>query len=180
MKGQAIGLLAAGVPCPPFSLAGEQLGPADERNLFPDLPRLAAELRPSAVMVENVKGILQTKFADYRAEVIGALTQLGYTADWRLLRACDYGVPQLRPRAVLVTLRPEHFRRFPWPPPTSGPATAPAVAAFSTNPWLPTAGSWPRSGPKVRWPSHQRFAEAPANMAALLSGRPAPGRHGRG
>ncbi|WP_234427807.1 DNA cytosine methyltransferase, partial [Streptomyces badius] len=114
---QAVGLLAAGVPCPPFSLAGEQLGPADERNLFPDLLRLAAELRPRAVMVENVKGILQAKFASYRAEVISVLTHLGYTADWRLLRACDYGVPQLRPRAVLVALRPEAFRRFRWPAP---------------------------------------------------------------
>lgn len=129
VTGQAIGLLAAGVPCPPFSLAGQQLGPADERNLFPDLLRLAAELRPSAVMVENVKGILQAKFADYRAEVIGALTRLGYTADWRLLRACDYGVPQLRPRAVLVAMRPEQFRRFRWPTPTSSSATAPAVGS---------------------------------------------------
>ncbi len=127
--GSAVGLLAAGVPCPPFSLAGEQLGPADERDLFPDLLRLAAELRPSAVMVENVKGILQTKFASYRAEVISVLTRLGYTADWRLLRACDYDVPQLRPRAVLVALRPEAFRRFRWPTPTSCPSTAPTVGS---------------------------------------------------
>ncbi|MFE7142500.1 DNA cytosine methyltransferase [Streptomyces sp. NPDC057644] len=126
---QAVGLLAAGVPCPPFSLAGGQLGPADERNLFPDLLRLAADLQPSAVMVENVKGILQAKFASYRAEVISALTRLGYTADWRLLRACDYDVPQLRPRAVLVALRPDIFQRFRWPIPTSCPKTAPTVGS---------------------------------------------------
>ncbi|MFG3405992.1 DNA cytosine methyltransferase [Streptomyces sp. NPDC048142] len=129
VNGQAVGLLAGGVPCPPFSLAGEQLGPADGRDLFPDLLRLAAELRPSAVMVENVKGILQAKFAGYRAEVISVLTRLGYTADWRLLRACDYEVPQLRPRAVLVAMRPEAFRRFRWPTPTSSPGTAPAVGS---------------------------------------------------
>ncbi|MFJ9887669.1 DNA cytosine methyltransferase [Streptomyces sp. NPDC091287] len=129
VNGQAVGLLAAGVPCPPFSLAGEQLGPADERDLFPDLLRLAGELRPSAVMVENVKGILQAKFAAYRADVISVLTRLGYRADWRLLRACDYKVPQLRPRAVLVAMRPEVFERFRWPSPTSSPETAPAVGS---------------------------------------------------
>ncbi|SCG03514.1 DNA (cytosine-5)-methyltransferase 1 [Streptomyces sp. Ncost-T6T-2b] len=80
-------------------------------------------------MVENVKGILQTKFASYRTEVISVLTRLGYTADWRLLRSCDYNVPQLRPRAVLVALRPEAFRRFRWPTPTSCPQTAPTVGS---------------------------------------------------
>ncbi|MFE9699690.1 DNA cytosine methyltransferase [Streptomyces sp. NPDC006270] len=129
MSGRTVGLLAAGVPCPPFSLAGEQRGPADERDLFPELLRLTAELRPTVVMAENVKGILQTKFAGYRAEVISTLTRLGYTADWQLLRACDYEVPQLRPRAVLVAMRPETFRRFRWPLPTSCPSTAPAVGS---------------------------------------------------
>ncbi|MER6020991.1 DNA cytosine methyltransferase [Streptomyces anulatus] len=129
VNGQAVGLLAAGVPCPPFSLAGGQLGPADERDLFPELLRLAGELRPSAVMVENVKGILQAKFTAYRADVISVLTRLGYTADWRLLRACDYEVPQLRPRAVLVAMLPEVFQRFRWPSPTSCPETAPAVGS---------------------------------------------------
>ncbi|MFF4095788.1 DNA cytosine methyltransferase [Streptomyces sp. NPDC001834] len=122
-----IGLLAAGVPCPPFSLAGEQLGPADERNLFPDLLRLSAALQPHAVMVENVKGILQPKFDSYRSAVLQELSDQGYRTSWRLLRACDYGVPQLRPRAVLVALRSDAFAQFSWPEPTACPDTAPAV-----------------------------------------------------
>ncbi|WP_372504975.1 DNA cytosine methyltransferase [Streptomyces parvus] len=195
-----VGLLAAGVPCPPFSLAGEQLGRSDERDLFPHLLRLAAELRPSAVMVENVKGILQTKFAGYRAEVIRVLTRLGYTADWRLLRACDYNVPQLRPRAVLVALRPEAFRRFRWPTPTSCPQTAPtvgsvlyesmasadwelarqwadgAMAIAPPPPPRPPGGGGGRRAPP---PPPQHSAEGPANMAAPTSGLPGPGRRGR-
>ncbi|MFE3737437.1 DNA cytosine methyltransferase [Streptomyces sp. NPDC059134] len=127
IKGQEIALLAAGVPCPPFSLAGRQLGAADERDLFPAVLSLASALQPEAVMVENVKGILQAKFASYRAAILQELSAQGYWTSWRLLQACDYGVPQLRPRAVLVAIRPEAVSRFRWPVPTAGPETAPSV-----------------------------------------------------
>ncbi|MCA1219921.1 DNA cytosine methyltransferase [Streptomyces sp. 8L] len=126
-KDQEVSLLAAGVPCPPFSLAGKQLGAADERDLFPEVLRLAGELRPRAVLVENVKGILQSRFTAYRLTVLRRLAVLGYHTDWQLLRACDYGVAQLRPRAVLVALRPAAFAGFRWPAPTACEKTAPPV-----------------------------------------------------
>ncbi|MER5851724.1 DNA (cytosine-5-)-methyltransferase [Streptomyces sp. NPDC002012] len=126
---QGIALLAAGVPCPPFSLAGQQLGAADERDLFPAVLELSARLKPRAVLIENVKGILQAKFDIYRADVLQRLEALGYVTSWRLLRACDFGVPQLRPRAVLVAMRPAAFARFIWPTPTSCPDTAPTVGS---------------------------------------------------
>ncbi|MCX5431408.1 DNA (cytosine-5-)-methyltransferase [Streptomyces sp. NBC_00257] len=126
---QEVALLAAGVPCPPFSLAGQQLGAADERDLFPDVLALAAGLKPRAVLIENVKGILQAKFDGYRANVLRQLKELGYTTDWQLLRACDFGVPQLRPRAVLVAMRPASFTKFAWPTPTTCPDTAPSVGS---------------------------------------------------
>ncbi|WP_406419808.1 DNA cytosine methyltransferase [Streptomyces sp. NBC_00842] len=126
---QEIALLAAGVPCPPFSLAGQQLGAADDRDLFPTVLALAARLRPRAVLIENVKGILQAKFDSYRADVLQQLEDLGYLTSWRLLRACDFGVPQLRPRAVLVAMRPASFTKFVWPTPTACPDTAPTVGS---------------------------------------------------
>lgn len=128
-EGEDVGLLAAGVPCPPFSLAGRQLGADDERDLFPALLKLTAALRPKAVMVENVKGILQTKFDSYRSDVLGELAAHGYRTSWRLLQSCDYGVPQLRPRAILLALRPNAFRLFRWPEPRACPETAPTVGA---------------------------------------------------
>ncbi|MFJ3078278.1 DNA cytosine methyltransferase [Streptomyces halstedii] len=127
--GQEIALLAAGVPCPPFSLAGKQLGAADERDLFPAVLRLVADIQPAAVMVENVKGILQTRFDSYREDVLRALGEAGYRTSWRLLRSCDYGVPQLRPRAVLVAMRAETFAHFEWPKPTACQQTAPTVGS---------------------------------------------------
>ncbi|MFI7316207.1 DNA cytosine methyltransferase [Streptomyces venezuelae] len=108
-------LLAAGVPCPPFSLAGHQLGADDERDLFPHVLSLVAAIRPRAVLIENVKGLLQEKFSSYRTRIIHVLQGLGYTAEWRLLYARDFGVPQLRPRSVLVALEPRTFGHFQWP-----------------------------------------------------------------
>lgn len=111
-------LFAAGLPCPPFSLAGKQLGELDDRNLFPAAIRLIDEIRPKAVMIENVRGFLSAVFDDYRAQLREQLKKLGYTADWRLLNASDFGVPQLRPRVVIVALRNDLTEAFDWPAPS--------------------------------------------------------------
>ncbi|MEU6402149.1 DNA (cytosine-5-)-methyltransferase [Streptomyces sp. NPDC046985] len=106
-------LLAGGVPCPPFSAAGKQLGREDERDLFPTMLRLVDELEPKAVMIENVRGLLDPKFAEYREEIVKDLEGLGYEACyWDILEARNYAVPQLRPRAILVAMRPEYARYF--------------------------------------------------------------------
>jgi DNA (cytosine-5)-methyltransferase 1 len=110
-------LLAGGVPCPPFSRAGKQLGAEDERDLFPEAIRLVDECRPVAVMLENVRGLLDPMFTDYRETVLRELSKLGYSAEWKLLHASDFGVPQLRPRSVLVGLRGDAARHFEWPEP---------------------------------------------------------------
>lgn len=112
---RGVDLLAGGLPCPPFSVAGKQLGAADERNLFPTALRLVDEIRPRAIMIENVRGFLGAVFEDYREQLKGQLHKLGYQADWRLLNASDFGVPQLRPRVVIVALRREYADRFEWP-----------------------------------------------------------------
>lgn len=114
---RGIDLLAGGVPCPPFSIAGKQLGAADERDLFPAALKLVEDARPSAVMLENVPGFASAKFAAYRAKLMASLSRLGYQAEWNVLNACDYGVPQLRPRFLLVALWPGHSEFFEWPEP---------------------------------------------------------------
>lgn len=112
-----IDLLAGGVPCPPFSKAGKQLGSKDERDLFPEALRLVDECRPKAVMLENVRGLLDAVFQDYRNKVEKQLKKLGYIPGWRLLNASDYGVSQLRPRVVFVGIRKEFSENFTWPKP---------------------------------------------------------------
>ena len=114
-----IDLLAGGVPCPPFTIAGKQLGATDERDLFAWAIELCGTVRPRALLLENVRGLSLPRFSAYRQHVLDRLAQLGYVADWRLLQASDYGVPQLRPRFVLVAMRPEDFAYFTWPTPLS-------------------------------------------------------------
>jgi len=116
-KYKGIDLLAGGLPCPPFSVAGKQLGPADERNLFPDAIRLIDEIRPKAIMIENVRGILDAVFEDYRQYIGKELKKLGYVGKWRLLNASDFGVPQLRPRVVFVAMQANYSDNFSWPDP---------------------------------------------------------------
>ncbi len=112
-----IDLLAGGVPCPPFSKAGKQLGNTDERDLFPEALRLVDECRPRVVMLENVRGLLDACFDAYRAKLIKDLKSLGYIAEWRLLNASDFGVSQLRPRVIFVAMRKELVEYFRWPEP---------------------------------------------------------------
>ena len=112
-----VDLLAGGVPCPPFSVAGKQLGSDDERDLFPEALRLVSEIKPKVVMLENVRGLLDTVFDEYRARIIKKLEYLGYATDWRLLNASDFGVSQLRPRVVFIGIRKDISPYYFWPNP---------------------------------------------------------------
>lgn len=110
-----IDLLSGGVPCPPFSVAGMQLGKDDERDLFPEMLRLVKEISPKCVMIENVRGLLDPKFDSYRESIIGTLNQLGYNVHIKLLNASDYGVSQLRPRVIIVGIRTDLEDTFLFP-----------------------------------------------------------------
>lgn len=114
---RGVDLLAGGLPCPPFSVAGKQLGAADERNLFDDAIDIVDAMRPRAVMIENVRGFLDAVFHDYREHLRSKLKKLGYKTDWRLLNASDFGVSQLRPRVVIVAVKKERSEFFDWPEP---------------------------------------------------------------
>ncbi len=120
---RGIDLLAGGVPCPPFSVAGKQLGENDERDLFPEAIRLVREARPVAVMLENVPGFASAKFSQYREDVLDHLTDLGYDSDWQILNASAFGVPQLRPRFILVAMKRQYAGSFNWPSPLPHPPT---------------------------------------------------------
>jgi DNA (cytosine-5)-methyltransferase 1 len=142
VDGRAFGqidLFAGGVPCPPFSIAGKQLGGGDERDLFPQALRLVAECRPRAVLLENVRGLATRRFDGYRAQVLARLQELGYRTWWNLVQASEHEVPQLRPRFVLVAVRQPWASAFRWPEPASSmPLTVGATLAD-----LMGSGGWP-------------------------------------
>ncbi|HEX2863763.1 MAG TPA: DNA cytosine methyltransferase [Deinococcales bacterium] len=154
---QGVDLLAGGVPCPPFSVAGKQLGKDDERDLFPEMIRLASECRPRAIMIENVRGLLDPKFASYRAHIRQEIEALGYESDWRLVQAAEYGVPQLRPRTIFVALLKELFGGYSWPEP---------------RPWeAPTVGEALRAEMGSRgWPGASEWAARARSIAPTIVG----------
>lgn len=110
-----VDIISGGLPCPPFSVAGRQLGHKDERNLFPVMIRLVDQIRPKAVLIENVRGILDAVFDDYRQYIAGELRKFGYQTGWKLMNASDFGVPQLRPRVVFIAVRKKFSEHFSWP-----------------------------------------------------------------
>ena len=135
---EGVDLLAGGVPCPPFSVAGKQLGKDDERDLFPEAIRLIREIRPRAVMLENVRGFLDSGFEEYRDHIFTEIKKLGYVTHIKLLNASDYGVPQLRPRVVIVGIRKDQAGAFE--DPQEHPRESPTVGEtlcdlMSQNGW---------------------------------------------
>lgn len=141
---QGVDLVAGGVPCPPFSKAGKQMGSEDERDLFPQAIRVVRETRPQAVMLENVRGLLDSIFSDYRRNIGQQLQDMGYWSDWHLFNAADFGVCQLRPRVVCVALRKDIAPYFRWPAPSMKlPPTVGALLhdLMSANQW-PGADAW--------------------------------------
>ncbi|MDR2685466.1 MAG: DNA cytosine methyltransferase [Rickettsiales bacterium] len=136
---EGIDLFAGGIPCPPFSVAGKQLGKDDPRDLFPTALRLISECDPKSILLENVKGLFSSKFDEYREHIKSQLESMGYVCFWNLINSCNYGLPQLRPRTILIALKKEYAQHFRWPlgiiapPPTIGDLLKEELAS---NGWL--------------------------------------------
>lgn len=135
-----VSLVSAGAPCQPFSIGGQLRGEDDERNMFPEVVRAVRELRPRAFVFENVRGLLfprARRYFDYilaqlrvpsrtRRSDEGWLTHKSaleriprnrheYYVDWQVLNAADFGLPQNRPRLVVVGIDARENITFPWP-----------------------------------------------------------------
>lgn len=142
-----IDLLAGGPPCQPFSLGGKHRGQKDNRDMFPEMVRAVRELRPKAVFIENVRGLIRESFAKYYSYIIlqltypelvraqsedwldhlkrlerhhtrGAYKGLYYRVVYRVLNAADYGVPQHRERVIIVGFRSDLGIEWSFPSPT--------------------------------------------------------------
>lgn len=115
-----VDLLSGGLPCPPFSIAGKQLGADDDRDMFPSMLRIVNEVKPRAVIIENVRGILTARFAPFRAEIDRAFDKQGFDTYWNGYNAADFDVPQNRFRAFLVALKRGQTKPLQWPTPAQG------------------------------------------------------------
>lgn len=111
-------VLTAGFPCQPFSEAGVRRGFTDTRGTaFFDVVRILEATRPPAFFLENVRGLLTHNGGQTIAVMKALLTDhLGYALHLKVLRACDFGLPQLRPRLFMVGFR-RRSTRFAFPSP---------------------------------------------------------------
>lgn len=109
-----------GVPCQPFSAAGQGLALDDPRYLVPDFLRIAREASAEVVMLENVRGLVTRHPRAFRV-VLDAF-EAEYLTTWTILNAAHYGVPQSRERLFVVGFKsPDARARFRWPAPTHAP-----------------------------------------------------------
>lgn len=110
-------ILCAGFPCQPFSVAGKRLGFADTRGtLFFDVARILNDKKPTAFILENVKGIVNHDGGKTLSVILETLDELGYDVEWRVLNSKDYGVPQNRERWYCIGIKKElgiKFSLFP-------------------------------------------------------------------
>lgn len=118
-------VLCAGFPCQPFSNIGFRRGGREERGtLIDQVARFARLGNPKYILLENVRGLLSSNGGEDFRRVVALFEGLGYHVRWRVLKAVDYGIPQLRQRLFIVANRGERpfdmalldARRTPSPP----------------------------------------------------------------
>ena len=110
-------LLCAGFPCQAFSQAGHSKGFEDTRGtLFYEVARILSEKRPKAIFLENVKGLVSHSKGKTLATIMEILKDIGYHAEYKVLNARYFGVPQNRERIYIVGfLDKESMDKFQWP-----------------------------------------------------------------
>jgi DNA (cytosine-5)-methyltransferase 1 len=114
-----VDVIHGGPPCQPFSIAGNQKGEEDERNMWPSFVRAVLDLEPSAFVAENVPGLLDPKFSSFVSTVIEKPLSRKYSITRFCLSSEGFGVPQSRKRVFFVGFRRSvHLRKFLVPCPT--------------------------------------------------------------
>jgi DNA (cytosine-5)-methyltransferase 1 len=113
-------LVVGGPPCTPFSKSGFWLAEKRESrdpnaSLLEEYVRVVAQARPEAFILENVQALTYKTHRAHFERLLGALSELGYNPQWKVLLAADYGVPQLRRRVFIVGRRDGKAYKFPEP-----------------------------------------------------------------
>lgn len=111
----SVDVIIGGPPCQGFSIAGKRMIEDERNKLYKGFVRMVEYFKPRAFVMENVPNILTIGGGAIRDAIVADFSALGYTVDYKVLLASDYGVPQNRKRAVFVGLNNgEHFS-FPKP-----------------------------------------------------------------
>lgn len=110
-----VDIIAGGFPCQAFSIAGSRKGFEDTRGtLFFDIIRVAKELKPKAMLLENVKGLINHDKGNTLDTMIKVLNDTGYIVDFEVLNSKNFGVPQNRERVFIVAVRDDLIDAEEW------------------------------------------------------------------
>lgn len=124
-------VVLGGFPCQGFSVANTGRRADDARNeLYLQMLRVVRDKKPAAFVAENVKGLMQMSGGEVLARIIGDFEELGYSVEWRLLNAANFGVPQRRERVVIVGIRLDLPTKFSFPPPTHSKEATPGTRGW--------------------------------------------------
>lgn len=118
LKVGELSLIAGGPPCQGFSLAGPRLNDDPRNQMFREFVRLVSGLKPAVFLFENVAGIMSMSSGAALSAILGEFEAVGYSCQYKLINAADYGVPQARPRFIMFGVR--DGKNFGFPPPTHG------------------------------------------------------------
>ncbi|MEV6987406.1 DNA cytosine methyltransferase [Sphaerisporangium sp. NPDC051017] len=139
-----VDLLAGGLPRLPYSIAGKREQVAARSDPLHAAVWLATEVRPRAIMLENVPALVKDDlFAEARSFVEQELKNNDYECAWAVLDAQDHGVPQRRQHGVMVAMCQGDLARFEWPGSTGTPGTVGDVlwASMASRGWT-GAAAW--------------------------------------
>lgn len=112
---ETVDVIIGGPPCQGFSVAGKRIVDDERNKLYKGFVRMVDFFRPRAFVMENVPNILSIGGGAIKDAIIADFTALGYTVEYKVLTASDYGVPQNRRRAIFVGLRDGAHFSFPEP-----------------------------------------------------------------
>lgn len=115
LKVGELSMISGGPPCQGFSLAGPRLDGDPRNQMFKEFVRLVNGLKPEIFLFENVSGIMSMAGGSALKAIVAEFTSIGYKCEYKLLSAADYGVPQARPRFILIGVRDGETIGFPEP-----------------------------------------------------------------
>ena len=100
-----IDVITGGPPCQGFSLAGQRISDDPRNILFREYIRITKDIQPKVIFFENVHGIMNMQAGKVLQAIVTEFGEIGYQCKYALVNAADYGVPQARPRFVLIGVR---------------------------------------------------------------------------
>jgi DNA (cytosine-5)-methyltransferase 1 len=108
-------VVCGGPPCQGFSLAGPRIADDPRNKLFLEFVRVVEGLEPEFVVFENVSGLVSMQGGAVLQAILREFKRVGYACDFRVLNAADYGVPQARPRFIMIGAKSGQHPAFPRP-----------------------------------------------------------------